>query len=68
MLNLLKQLLGKYKSFVVKKHIDASKSKLAQENLDLGLPCILPMLEVVHTLIKYGQRWDVFICEFINAM
>ncbi len=22
----------------------------------------------VHTLIKYAQRWDVFICEFIDAM
>jgi hypothetical protein len=60
MLNLLKQLLREYKSLVVKMHIDASKSKLAQKNMDLGLPCILPMLEVMHTLIKYGQRWDVF--------
>jgi hypothetical protein len=49
-------------------HTNASKSKHAQENLDLGLPCIFPMLEVVHTLIKYGQRWDVFICEFIDVV
>ncbi len=26
------------------------------------------MLEVVHTLIKYAQRQDVFICEFIDDM
>jgi hypothetical protein len=26
------------------------------------------MLEVVHTLIKYAQRWDVFICEFLDVM
>ncbi len=53
---------------------DAPKSKFARENLDLlcdlelvfGLPCILPMLEVVHTLIKYAQRQDVSICEFID--
>jgi hypothetical protein len=57
-------------------HTNALKSKLAWENLDLlcdlklvfGLPCILLMLEVVHTLIKYTQRQDVFICEFINVM
>jgi len=55
---------------------NAPKNKLAQEYLDLlcdlklvlNLPCILPMLEMVHTLIKYVQRQDVFICEFIDAM
>jgi hypothetical protein len=26
------------------------------------------MLEVVHTLIKYAQRWDVFICEFLDVV
>jgi len=26
------------------------------------------MLEVVHTLIKYAQRQDIFICEFIDAV
>jgi len=69
-------MLGEYKSLVVKMHTNAPKSKLAQKNLDLlcdlelllNLPCILPMLEVVHTLIIYVQRRDVFICEFINAM
>ncbi len=27
-----------------------------------------PMLEVVHTQIKYVQRQDVFICEFIDVV
>ncbi len=31
-------------------------------------PCILPMLEVVHMLMKYVKRHDVFICEFIDVM
>jgi hypothetical protein len=26
------------------------------------------MLKVLHTLIKYAQRWDVFICEFLNIV
>jgi hypothetical protein len=64
MFNLLKRLLAKYKSLVVKMYVDAPKSKLAWDNLDLlcdlelvlGLPCILPMLEIVHTFIKYTQR------------
>jgi hypothetical protein len=68
--------LGKYKQFVVKMHIDAPKNKLVRENLDLlcdlelvfSLSCILPMLEVVHTLIKYAQKQDVFICEFIDGV
>jgi hypothetical protein len=72
----LKQSLMEYKSLVIKMYMDASKSKHVRNNLDLlcdlelvlGLPCILPMLEVVHTLIKYAQRWDVFICEFLDIM
>ncbi len=60
----LKHVLGEYKSLVVKMHMDVPKNKLVAKNLDLmcdlelvfGLPCILPMLEVVHKLIKYSQR------------
>jgi hypothetical protein len=76
MLNPLKWLLIEYKSIVVKMYMHAPKSKLVQDNLDLlcdlelvqGLPCILPMLEVVHTLIKYVQRRGVFICEFLDIV
>jgi len=76
MLNPLKWLLIEHKSLVVKMYMDAPKSKLVQDNLDLlcdlelvqGLPCILPMLEVVHTLIKYVQRQDVFICKFLDIV
>jgi hypothetical protein len=60
----LKYVSRKYRSLIVKMHTYAPKCELAQKNLDLmcdlelvfGLPCILPMLEVVHTLIKYAQR------------
>jgi len=76
MLRPLKHVLGKYKSLVVKMHTNAPKSKPTWENLDLlcdlelilDLPCILPMLEMVHTLIKYVQRWNVLICESIDVM
>jgi hypothetical protein len=72
MLSPLKCLLAKYKSLVVKMYMDAPKSKLAWNNLDLlydlelviGMPCILPMLEVVHTL-KVGcfYLWVLW-CSF----
>ncbi len=56
--------------------MDVPKNKLVAKNLDLmcdlelvfGLPCILPMLEVVHKLIKYTQRWDIFICDFLDTV
>jgi hypothetical protein len=62
MLSPLKRLLIKYKSLVLKMYMDALKRKPTLDNLDLlcdlelvlGLPCILPMLEIVHTSIKYA--------------
>jgi hypothetical protein len=76
MLSPLKRVLREYKSLVVKMHMDVPKNKLIAKNVDLmcdlelvfGLPCILPMLEVVHKLIKYIQRGDVFICDFPDTM
>jgi hypothetical protein len=34
----------------------------------LGMPCILPMLECVHASIKVAKGWDVFVCDFVEAM
>jgi hypothetical protein len=64
MLSPLKHVLGEYKSLVVKMHTNAPNSKPTRENLDLlcdlelvlHLSWILPMLEVVHALIKCVQR------------
>jgi hypothetical protein len=75
LLNPLKCVLGKYKSRVVKMHTNAPKNKPTWDSLDLlcdlelvlGLPRILPMLEVVHTLIKYAQRWDIFIVSSLMS-
>jgi hypothetical protein len=57
--NLLKQVLVEYNVLVVKMHPKASPHK---NNLDLlcdlelifGLPYMVPMLEMVHTLIKFA--------------
>jgi hypothetical protein len=56
--------LGDYKSFIVNMHANVLKKKLALENLELlcnlelvlGIPCILPMSKMVHTLIKFIQK------------
>ncbi len=36
--------------------------------LILSLYCILPLLELVHTLIKYAQGRDVYIFNFVEAI
>jgi hypothetical protein len=32
------------------------------------MPCVMPILEVVHSLIKYTQHRDVFIMDFLDAI
>jgi hypothetical protein len=41
---------------------------LGDLKLIFGLPCLLPMLEVVHTLIKFAQCRYVFIVEFMDVI
>jgi len=55
-------------------HVESSKSDVTLKNLNslcdveliLGLPCILPMLECVHALIKIAQNKNVFMCNFVE--
>jgi hypothetical protein len=76
MLSLLKHVMFKYKSLIMKMHLDSSKTKAAQNNLVLlgdpelilGLPCSLFMLEVMQIFIKFAQHWDVFIVEFVDVV
>jgi hypothetical protein len=56
-------------SLVANMCMDAPKNKPLWENLDLlcefqlvlGLPCILPMLEVVHTLITFAKKRCIYL-------
>jgi hypothetical protein len=34
----------------------------------LGLNAMMPLLEVVHSLIKFAQLRDVFVCDFISIV
>jgi hypothetical protein len=34
----------------------------------LGLDVIMPLLEIIHSLIKFAQPRDVFVCNFITTM
>jgi hypothetical protein len=58
----------KHKSLIVKMHLDSTNKQgcpnlLCDLELIIGLPCFLPMLEVVHILIKFVQHWNMFIFE-----
>jgi hypothetical protein len=33
-----------------------------------GLNAIMPLMEVVHSLIKFAQLCDIFVCDFIKAI
>jgi hypothetical protein len=37
-------------------------------NLFIYLSCLLPMLEIVHALIKFAQKKDVFVCDYVVAI
>jgi hypothetical protein len=64
MLGPLKCVLVQYKSLVVNMHSKYEKSKSTHNNFELlcdldliiSMPCVMPILEVVHSLIKYAQH------------
>jgi hypothetical protein len=73
MLELLKWVMVEYKTLIVNMSQDNVLIVQARFNLDLfcdlhmllGLFCLLPLLEAVNFLIKYVQRRDVFIYDFV---
>lgn len=75
MLSPLKHVMVEYKCLIVKMHFDLNKSKFVCDNLELlcdllilGLSCVMPTLEVVHSLVKYVQCQDVFIMDFLDVI
>jgi len=73
MLNPLKCVFEEYQPLLMKMAIDATTMAVAVSNLGkfydvqmmFGLTCLLPMLIVVHSSIKFAQLHNVFVCDFI---
>jgi len=73
MLSLLKCVFKEYYYLLMKMVVDSVTVALTITNLDqiydgqvmFGLACILPMLTIVHSIIKFAQLQDVFMCDFI---
>jgi hypothetical protein len=71
-----KRVVAKYKTFITKMLEDQIENETIRSNLKkllnlkfiLRLHCILPFLELVHTLIKYVQGRGVYICDFVEAI
>jgi hypothetical protein len=71
-----KKVLAKYKSLVVRMNDDLGMIEVARPIFEfscdvkvvMGFMCIMPMLEVVHDLIKFAQKSDTFVCDFVGVM
>ncbi len=37
-------------------------------NLFIFLACLLPMLEKIHGLMKFAQKWDIFVCDYVATI
>ncbi len=61
MFSLAKKLYAEYHLLIVKRHVEFAKNEVVLKKLNslcnveliLGLPCILPLVECVHMLIKF---------------
>lgn len=57
-----------YQPLIIKMYVDVTENNIANESLNLfdlelimWLHAILPLLDCVHTLIKFAQFHDMFI-------
>jgi hypothetical protein len=68
-----KHVLYKYCTFLMKMPVDVTTITFAKSNLCLltdvemllKLNVVMPLLEVVHSLIRFTKLRDVFVCDFI---
>ncbi len=66
-------MFNEYKKLVVKMNDEVTNTPNAKINYEflwdmeivMGLTCVLPMLETVHSLNKLAQNWDIFICDYV---
>jgi hypothetical protein len=76
MLSSTKRVLEEHKPLVVRKNDDFHAILITKTIIELlcdvevvmGFTCIMPMLEVVHEVIKFAQSCNMFVCDFVEAM
>jgi len=76
MISLVKHVLFEYCTLLMRITLDAPTITSTKSNLCLltdvktllRLNAIMPLLEVIHSLIKFSQLHDVFMFDFITAM
>jgi hypothetical protein len=73
MINHVKHVLFEYRTFIMKMALDAPTITSTKSNLCLltnlkmlGLNAIMSLLEAVHSLIKFSQLHDIFVCDLIQ--
>jgi len=68
--------LFEYCTLLMKITLDAPTISFTKSNLCLlinvemllGLNVVMPLLEVMHSLIKFAQLQDMFMCDFITTV
>ncbi|KAG0572981.1 hypothetical protein KC19_VG138700 [Ceratodon purpureus] len=66
------RIMNEYNVLVVKFHQDSQAASvtnvlayLTDVQILLGLACLLPMLRSLHSLIKFAQGRDLFVCDYV---
>jgi len=73
MINTIMHVLSKYCTFIMKMALDAPTITSTKSNLCLltnvkmllRLSAVMSLLEAVHSLIKFSQLCDIFVCDLI---
>jgi hypothetical protein len=76
MFNPIKQVMSMYMPLVTKmaKHnpsfmvAKVNFELLYDVNLIISLSCLIHMLKIIHALIKFMQKLDVFVCDYVVAI
>lgn len=69
-----KPVYTKFYPLIMKMHYDNAKNEVALKSLNmlcniefiLGIPCIFPLFEIMHMLIKIAQGKNVFVYDFMD--
>ncbi len=60
-MQLIAKMVEEIPSFMVAK---VNFELICDMNLFTSLSYLIPLLETIHVLIKFKQKWDVFVCDY----